>query len=152
MYIGPGGVAVTAAAIAGHTRVNDFYNALCDETEDIGVICRGHTIGVALIVVARIIIIVNQYRVGYPDIASGDYGDFAFYDLIDIGKGGVGVASDYDVAIDVNLTAGVACIAAEGLCYISVGNINGFIIAVIRVKIVIGIDIVLLKLSAAAGG
>ncbi len=104
------GYIIFACCIAGNARVNDLYDALGDKAEDIGVCLSGHTIGI----VGRSRL-VNSYRVGYPYISRGDDGDFAFDDLIGVGKGSVAVASDYDVAVDVDLSARVACIAAEGL-------------------------------------
>ena len=129
-----GGIAVTGTSIAGHSWVNDFYYALCDKSEDVGVIGSWHTID--------IVGTVNDNIVSNPDISRGDDGNFAFDDLIWVGQGSVAVSADYDVAIDIDLSADI-------LVNVCICDIDSYVIAVIRVIIVISIDIIFLELCTA---
>ena len=67
----------------------------------------------------RVASAVNCYRISNPDIARGDHRHFSFYDHIDFGNP---VAADYNIAINKDLTAGVAFLAAEMLSDIGIRN------------------------------
>ena len=115
-----------------------------DKAKDIGVVGRRLTVSVGGVCA------INSYRVGYPNIARGDDSNFAFDDLIDV-SAWINVASDDDVTVDVDLSAWVTCIAAEGLGDISIcdGNNSTWI----RVfAVVVAVDFICMERGGVTSG
>ena len=119
MFLVNNGLVIDIGIVA-HARIDDLDDALRDQTEGIGIGRGGFSVGVAGAV--------HLDGIDNPDIACRNNRDSAF-DQVGIGQGDIAAADD-DIAVDEDLTAGLAFDPAERLLDIGILHLDRLQIAV----------------------